>query len=248
VGNIPVRLANIANYVALHTEDFNLLHFNAMNRMMAVALAKLLHVDTTPEEIDAEAQRFRNRCGLIDPECFTEWLERNHISDTEFRILMTETALCRRLHRWFLYARWTQRSVRLVLDQLRWENRYQEWAQKTAAQERLLQVSGDSLMTLEAWSHSTPKLLEEHQQWVDLIIDTDPETWAEDVGFHGKPDLKLELLRAKVARETLLRMLDQTLRDDDSDESDLRDTALKDGTAGEWGHEDDGNLHKKTGA
>jgi hypothetical protein len=211
VDDTPVALNDIVRHVAVNLPDYNLHAFNAMNRFATVFLAKLLHVEVGADELEAERKRFQARCGLADDEQLAAWRANNHVSPEDFDALMRETVLCRKIHRWILYSRWTERSARVLLDHLRWEGRYPEWAERTAAQERLLQASGNAHLSLDAWGARLPELIEEHQQWSDLVIDTDVSTWAEDAGFHRNLDLKLELLRARCARETLVRVLQATL-------------------------------------
>lgn len=213
VAGVDLPLAQIANHVAVHAGDFASLNFNALNRALGVALARLLHVEVSADEIDDEAVRFRQRHGIGDEEAFHGWLERNHLAPDEFRLLMKEAALCRRLHRWLIYARWTERTTRFVLDYLRWENRYEEWAQKAATQERLFRASDQSLKGIDPWLASTSDLVAEQQEWSDLRVDTDLQQWAEEAGFHSKRDLKMELLRARIARRKLLSLLGEWAAD-----------------------------------
>jgi hypothetical protein len=217
VGDRDVPLAAIANYAALHDRDYLTTHFNALNRFAAVALARLLDIEVDDEQVEQEAERLRIRLELQDAERFEQWLADNHLGPADFRALMVELALCRRVHRWFLYARWTQRSTSIYLDQLRLEGRYREWAERAAGHERLIEFGGSG-DTYTDWMHKTDDLLAEHQSWTDVCVDADTTTWAEDAGFHSKRDLKLELLRARAARITLLRTLAEQADDDDASE------------------------------
>jgi hypothetical protein len=216
VGDCLVPLAGIADYVALHNLEFHTLNFNALNRTLAVLLARLLHVEVSSSEIEQESQRFRQRNGLEDGDTFTEWLAHNNVALGEFDVLMKEAAMCRSLHRWLIYARFAERTTRLVLDQLRWENHYQEWAARAANQQLLLDSPSTRSLS-ETLDASTAWLVESHQEWTGVQFDTDPLEWAEEAGFHNKAALKLGLARASVARQNLLALLEETLASDDSE-------------------------------
>jgi hypothetical protein len=219
VDGISVPLAQIANHVAVQAEDFASINFNALNRTLGVALARLLHVEVSAEAVDEESKRFRCRHHLEADDDLHIWIQRNHLGADEFRILMKETAMCRRLHRWLIYSRWTERTTRLLLDYLRWENRYDDWAQKAAAQVSLLQISDQPLTGVDVWRVRTLDLLDEHQEWSYLRVDTELSQWAEEAGFHTKRDFKLELLRAKAARHALLRLLGDQLGPETEEET-----------------------------
>lgn len=213
VDGTAISLNDIVRHTAVSLPDYNVLVFNAMNRFASVFLAKLLQLEVGDEELAAEAQRFRTRMGIGEDEAFAAWRAANHVGPDDFTALMRETVLCRKVHRWILYSRWTERCARPLLDQLRWEGRYPEWAERTAAQEQLLQASGNAHLSLDAWGARLPELIAEQQEWSDLVVDTDVSTWAEDAGFHRNLDLKLELLRARCARDTLMRVVQASLED-----------------------------------
>ena len=209
VDNAVLPLAHIANYVAVQAADFSSINFNALNRALGVALARLLRVELAPDEIDEEGQRFRQYHGLEDDSEFAGWLGRNHFLLEEFRLLMKETAMCRHLHRWLTYARWTERTTRFLLDYLRWENGYEKWAKMAAVQEQLIDTNPGAFRGVNSWGASTASLIEEHMEWSNARIDLEPAAWAEEAGFHSKSDLKLELLRAKIARGALLEFISE---------------------------------------
>jgi hypothetical protein len=217
VAGREIPVAAISNYAAVHDADYVNTHFNALNRFATVALARLLEVEVSPAEVEDERRRLRVRLELEHDQAFDVWLLANHLSLDGFRVLATELALCRRMHRWFLYARWTQRSTSIYLDQLRLEGRYEDAAARAAGHERLVGL-GEGCDGFEDWLHKTDALVADHEAWTDLRLDTDPATWAEDAGFHSKRDLKLELLRARVGRLTLLRAFSDQLLDGEQDD------------------------------
>jgi hypothetical protein len=211
-GNVDIPLEAIANYSALHDPDFQEVNFNALNRILGVILARVVDIEVSKDDIDAEGQRFRTRHSLVTDEAFISWLGCNDLSREEFRALMKEIALCRRLHRWLLTARWMDRNTKLVLDQLRLENRYTEWADRAACHEQLVKAGQETLDAVDQLRISMKELLADHQDWTDFQMDADVSIWAEDVGFHTRGNLKMELLRAKIARMSLLNLLAESTR------------------------------------
>ena len=219
VDNTEIPVAQIANYLAVQAPDFAFINFNALNRALGVALARLLHVEVKAEETDAEAQRFRRYHHLETDSEFADWLEHNHLLPEEFQLLMKETAMCRHLHRWLIYARWTERTTHFLLNYLRWENSYEKWAKMSAVQQQLIDMDPSALRSLDAWRASTASLVEEHTEWSKARIDLETSAWAEEAGFHSKSDLKLELLRAKLARRVLLEFVSEAADDNSSEEA-----------------------------
>lgn len=208
-----VPLEAIGYHVALHDEEFEDLNFRALNRSLVQVLARVLDVTATPEEVEAEVGRFRDRRGLDTEERLTRWLADNDLDAGEFRVLMTEMATCRRLQKWFIVARWMERTTQVVLDQLRLEDRYVGWAERTAAQESLLAQDSEPRSSNGA-SPPLDALLEEHAVWTGVRPTGALEDWAEEIGFHSVGNLRVELARASRAREKMLKLLAETMSDD----------------------------------
>jgi hypothetical protein len=196
----------ISNYVALHNPEFHDLNFNALNRIVVLAFAEVLGLEAPKEAVDAESTRFRTRRSLAEDDEFSSWLTANHINLDDFRALMGQVVLCRRMHRWFMIAMWMERTSKVILDELRLKNEYAEWVARAAAQDRLLRSNGCQTR-LNGTHLSLKELVAEHQDWSDSPIDIDPEEWAQEAGFHTMGNLKMELLRASEARRALLELL-----------------------------------------
>ncbi len=200
--NINVPLESVANYAALHHPAFEELNFSALNRVIVDMLAKVLEVQSNSDEIEAEVARFRRKQGVVEEEAFAAWLRTNHLNQEEFRQLMSQLANCRRLHRWFMMARWAGRTTKVVLDELRLNGQYVDWLTQAATQQRLLEDQED-----EAAEDPLDVLVQEHLAWTECKISTDWPTWAEEAGFHDATEFKNALARAKSARQTLLELL-----------------------------------------
>lgn len=212
IGGVLVPLADIAEHVALHDPDFHTLNFNALNRAIAVAFARILQIDPGAGEVAEEERRFRQRNSVEDDEALRMWLVRNNQTTADFAMMMKESAMCRAVHKWLIFARFTERTTRLVLDQLRWENRYEEWAVRAAGHQRFLNRAGLSGL-LGTMSAPTEYLAADHQHSTGVRFDTAPLVWAEEAGFNNKADFKLSLMRASLARRAVLTLLEEVVDD-----------------------------------
>ena len=208
-----VPLESIGYHVALHDEEFDDLNFRALNRSLVQVLARVLNVRPSEQEVEAEVARFRTRRRIGTDDQLADWLRDNDLEADEFRVLMTEVATCRRLHKWFILARWMERTTQVVLDELRLADRYVSWAERAAVQESLLAGDSDSLW-VEGGFPPLDALVDEHAEWTGVLPAVPLEQWAEEAGFHGLGNLRIELARAGRAREKMLKLLAETMSDD----------------------------------
>jgi hypothetical protein len=97
----------------------------------------------------------------------------------------------------------TTGTTRFVLDDLRWKNRYEKWANAAAMQERILQVHHPMFRETGHDDIKLKDLIEDHVRYSGSFDGVHFTAWAEEAGFHKIDDLKAELLRSKLAREYL---------------------------------------------
>jgi hypothetical protein len=218
---IDLHLESISNYVALYNPNFDDLNFNALNRIVVLAFAEMLGLEVEENALEAECTRFRKRKKLTEDADFTSWLTANHLGMEDFRGLMSQVVLCRRLHRWFMIAMWMERTSKIILDELRLHDQYPEWAARAATHERLLASSPN----LDMSSISFRDLVSEHSEWSDCSFDIDPLEWAEEAGFHTMGNLKMELTRGSRARHVLLELLANSTTGEDDGETLPEDAA-----------------------
>ncbi len=207
-GGISLHLESISNYVALHDPSFDETNFDALNRVVVFAFAQMLGLEASGEAVESECERFRKRMALEDDAALTLWLRANDLSLEEFRDLMSQRVLCRRLHRWFIMTLWMERTSKVILDELRLRNKYTEWVARAAAQERLLEHTAHH-GHCDASRIALQELAAEHCEWTECRIDIDLTEWAEEMGFHTTGNLKAELIRASIARRAMLELLAQ---------------------------------------
>ena len=203
---VAVALEDIANHAALHDDGFDGLNFHAMNRVLVGVFADHLGLEIGEQEIADEIARFRRVRDLERDEALAAWLDTNDLDADELRDLLALVAACRRMHRWFIIANWMERTVPAILDELRLAGTYERWADRAAAQERLLHSRGD-IDPHAALTQSLDELVAEHEEWSGRTFPVEPRTWAEEAGFHSPDNLRAELKRARAARRAMLELL-----------------------------------------
>jgi hypothetical protein len=194
-------MAAIATYAALNLPDFTSRNVHALNRALVGVLGELLDIDADDEQIDAEATRFRLERRLDDAGAFAGWLRRNDLRPDEFRVMMRELAVARRLHTWLAVRKSGERTVKFVLDELRYSGDYEAIARRAAEQQRLLAAWEPEMHERDARAGATIGLVLDHIRATGCRMGTSFQAWAEEVGFHRTEDLRFELVRARLARE-----------------------------------------------
>lgn len=197
-----VALASISNYFAVNAPEFAEVNDSALNRAIAVIFARVLHVTPDPEAERREARGWRLRHGLEDEGRFRAWLDSNHVQVSEWQGLMHDQAHVRALQRWLLAQSWIDKNAKLVLDELRLRDTYEEWAGRAALNERLAAVAAATFEEPEG-EMSLIDLLQHQLQETGISIDRPVNAWAEEAGFQTVEDLRIELLRSRAARAVL---------------------------------------------
>lgn len=196
----PVTSGDIAGYAALHLPDFNDINFNALNRELIQVLAELLGVQISQAEVDKEKRRFCSQLNLFQDEQLTDWLTENDLTPEEFNQLMYEMACCRRLQSWLLTRKSYERNAKILLDELRLQNRYQEYADAAAEQKRIVQDYYPNFTEENYDDLTLSQLVIEHQRATNSRLSM-REDWVKEAGFLAPELLKLELLRSHLARK-----------------------------------------------
>ncbi|HET7463665.1 MAG TPA: TfuA-like protein [Longimicrobium sp.] len=204
---VEVPLAAVADWAALHLPDFGEIAFAALNRSLARVLADVLEVSPDEADVDHEARRFRARRRLADQAALDRWLERNDLEPGEFRELMRNLAEARTLHRWLRARRGSRGVTSELLDELRLRGLYEDAAARAAVQERIVSENHPHLREMVDGVGDTLGLVVGHLRATGIRMDAPFPEWAEDVGFARTDDMRLELLRARAAREHLGKMV-----------------------------------------
>ncbi|HEY9607509.1 MAG TPA: TfuA-related McrA-glycine thioamidation protein [Allocoleopsis sp.] len=195
-----VPLGDIAGYAALHLPDFDDINFNASNRALVQILAELLGVQTSEKQIDDERQRFRLKHNLTEETAFKDWLGQNDLSLEEFEQLMTERTRCRQLQKWLMTRKGNETNTKILLDELRLQNRYQACADAVAERERMIQDYYPHFPEEHFNDLALSQLAIEHQRATGCRMRL-YEDWMKEAGFLGSEYLKMELLRSHLVRK-----------------------------------------------
>lgn len=211
--DLDISLEAIANYTALHMPGFSDFNFNALNRALVVIMAGMFKIDVSEEDIEKEQKRFTLKQNISEENDLAAWIRRNHLSDEEFHLLMREMALCRRLHKWLLTRKHLEKNVKGITDQLRLSNIYEEWLDKAANQEAILQTHYPHFTEIDHGDMEFKELFRNHHMNTNLRVDTNIMEWAAESGFHGVMDFRVELLRAKLARDHIQSQINNFFSD-----------------------------------
>jgi hypothetical protein len=199
-------LARISKYVAVHHPDFDQLSADAFNRTLASVLGTLIGVSVNDQEVEFESKRFRRRWRLEDDAAVASWCTANDVNHAEFRQLMREAAVARKLRHWLVSNRYLDRNSRFVLDHLRVSGGYSEWAQRAADQEVTIQRHHPGLVRATASVPSMEELLAEQVAYSGWSVPIDLPALCDELGFRDAEEFRHELLRAQRFRQVHARV------------------------------------------
>jgi hypothetical protein len=197
-----IPLGDIAGYAALHLPDFEETNLHASNRALVQILAEILGVEVCREEVEKESNRFRYRHDLTEETAFTNWIAENDLTLEEFQQLMYEMARCRHLQNWLLTRKANERNTKILLDELRLQNRYQECADATAEREQILREHYPNFIEEHSGNLAISHLMIEHERSTGCQVRLH-DYWLKEAGFLDFELLKLELLRSHLARKAI---------------------------------------------
>jgi hypothetical protein len=200
--NTTVPLGDIAGYAALHLPDFDEVNLHASNRALVQILAEILGIEVSQEVVDKEIRRFRNQYNIFDETGFSNWLTENDLTLEEFNQLMIEMARCRYLQNWLLTRKGNERNTKILLDELRLQNRYKDCADAVAEREVIIREYYPNLIEEHADKVPISQLMIEHLRSTGCQVRL-RDDWEKEAGFLDFELLKLELLRSHLARKTI---------------------------------------------
>lgn len=201
-GSTEVPLADIGAYAALHTSEFEALNEHALNSALVDILAEMLKIEVSEADVQAERQRFFARLRILSEQAQATWLTDNDLTVVDAEEFFTKLASRRALRNWYISRKYLERTTEEVLTELRVRNQYQQVADATAQQQRLL----DNVAPDLAFRGEEEDLLSliKGQARASAWRPTVPlDIWAFENGFKDVFDVRYELVRAKLAREAL---------------------------------------------
>lgn len=193
----PLRRYQLVNDFALHDPDFERFSQRALDRAVVLEYAFEAGVEPSDDEIVAERARFFGTLGVAEEEV-GDWARANDCSSDEVDRLIRDEARRRHMQRWALDVRLYERNRRIVLDQLRLENRYVDAVRDASRRRQLADAHGPL-----PWPTETGDLIEivrRHAVASGWKVFVDLETTASDHGFESGTGLVTALLDATAAR------------------------------------------------
>ena len=207
-GGQVVRTRRIAKYASLHHPGFEHLALQAANRKLAQTLANVIGVHPTQEDVASEAARFRLKRRLTDDGALAAWLAANDLTAARFDELMRSLAVCRRLGRWLTENEGRRENTQSVLDELRINGQYPEWADKAAAYEEFAQTAAP-----DPQEASLSALVRQHLSSSDWDINVDLETWLGEACYIDIAELSEDLALAQRMRTQALGLVSDGNKD-----------------------------------
>lgn len=194
----PMRRYQLVNDVALHDPDFERFSQRALDRAVVLEYAYEAGVEPTAEEIETEARRFFATIGLTE-EQIPEWIEANDFMPGELDRFLRDEARRRHMQRWALDVRLYERNRKIIIDELRFENKYID-AVKAASRRRQL-TDARPQVEWPTESETLVDLVVRHSISAKWKLYIDLETTASDHGFENTSGLLTAILDATAARQ-----------------------------------------------
>ena len=155
-GNQYHSFYNIANDYAMYASDIESVNDAALNRKICALIADHFSIDVAGEEIEAEKKLFIRKNGLEDDGDYRGWLKNNDLTDQELDDLMAERVKVNKLQNWYRTRLGFAKNTRYLLEELKLDNRYVEWKQKSIEiHETLKNSQGDVTRTFNEHDIST---------------------------------------------------------------------------------------------
>lgn len=190
----------IGRYVMLHRSDAPEVLARALDRELALSLARFVNLELDDEAVADEMERFRVRRRLENDDALAGWLDRNDMDADDLDELVYDLAVCRRLRQWLTVRRYKLGLTRPLLDQLRLEGDYERWADEATQHETFLERTFSSEQLFDVDDDEVLELMQSHARETGWRPDTDIYTWADEAGFGQAYDVLVELKRASLAR------------------------------------------------
>lgn len=203
---IEVPLQIIGEYLALHNQRFDEIRRSALNHRIVVYLAGLLDVKVSADDLAKEEEEFLTTLGIGQDKERMELIRANDLSQDDFREMIFEMAVCRRMQRWIQHIRGFDRGSRCVLDELRRRGIYTEWANRAAQEFATAEAYEEQAEYQSFGDMDARELAEEHAAATGVRITGDARVWASDAGFDGTDGLRTTLERSAIARDVQRRI------------------------------------------
>ena len=202
-----IRLQEVGEFAALHHPDHVDIRTAALNRELVVFLGMLIGIKPSPEEISAEALRFRSTQHLATDGDLATWLKANALGETDLGEYLAQEVVCRTLRTWIAFARGFDRGLKPVLDELRRRGVFPLLAEQAAEEKLLAEAFSSRSDYADVDSISSAVLATRHATRGGASITGDARLWAQENGFEGVDDLADGLRRSFIASDVRERVL-----------------------------------------
>ena len=199
-------LADIGAYAALHLHDFPAVNEQALHAGLVDVLGELLKIEPDQDTVAEELRRFRSERKLRTDQDLETWRRENDLNQDDFDRLIHQLATRRALRDWYVSRKYLERTTHDVLDELRVRGRYPTVADAAGQQQSVLDAAhpdftdrGDDTELLD--------LVRGQARATGWRPTTDLADWAFENGFKDVQDVRFELVRAKLARESMAAAL-----------------------------------------
>jgi hypothetical protein len=198
--NTEVSISDIYDHTALNTKDFAAIKNQAINRKIALVLAEFLEIQASADEIESQSNNFLSINNIHSEESFFVWLKNNDINHKDFTVLMYELVLYDKLCKWLS----NRRNIKaMVLNELRLQNRYEGLAAETANKARIIQDYHPYIEEMANENFKTEYLFANHMHQTNRPLENSYRDWLTEADFPDAFYLRMELLRSKLARQTV---------------------------------------------
>ncbi len=198
LGDDMITQKDIVKYLALHHPNFSRLKEQALNRLLAKFLAKILQIQVTDEEKSAEIQRFKQCKKLQLPHELPCWLQENHLAEEEFDHLIEDRAILRKLYQSPIGEKQAWNVHKYLLDELKVHDDYSRWVKSAVLHYRQIP---DSYWDIPFKPSQKKEIFLAHLRNSSWDLDVDCKTWCEENGFTHLQELLLELDKAQFVRQ-----------------------------------------------
>lgn len=195
-------LADIGAYAALHLSDFAETNEHALHAGLVDVLAEVFKVQPDEADVAAERERFKADRRLRTDEDLEVWQRENDLNAEDLATLIRQLAARRALRNWYISRKYLERTTQDVLDELRLRGRYPAVADAAANHRSVLDAAHPDL-TFRGDDAELLELIRAQARAAGWRPTVPLDVWAFENGFKDVYDVRFELVRAKLARESI---------------------------------------------
>ncbi|MBU1172301.1 MAG: hypothetical protein KKD44_22320 [Proteobacteria bacterium] len=121
----------IANDYVMYSEDIESVNDAALNRKICALVADNFNIQASDKDISEERDLFAKKHHLSCEDDYLKWLNDNDLSEQDFQDLLAERIKINKLQKWYLPRLGFAKNTRYLLEELKLNNQYTTWKQKS---------------------------------------------------------------------------------------------------------------------